>query len=176
MKLYSTAIKIACMLIVVGCTEAENTTPATDSTDKTMSQTRSPDASTNNVTWELSGVEPYFKVASPPVFDASRNAFVVVLEATRDGGCALKPLDSSTLLGFEAIFIGDNDQKIHIAHDIGSATQMAAPAEAYIQVAPDRISVEPQRWTAGTQVTLTIASGLDPAVRNGTRRIQIWAI
>ena len=115
-----------------------------------MASTYSPDVNTNNVTWELSVVERYFKIVGQPAFGATKNAFIVTLEATEDGSCALEPLGCCTFFGFEAIFIGDSNRKIHTARDIGSATEAPAPAEAYIQVSPDRVRVEPQQWTAGT--------------------------
>lgn len=175
MKLCSTAIMLACILSVVGCSPAENATPVTESPGNTVAPTRSLDVA-DTVTWDLSGVESYFKVVGAPRFDAAQNAFVVILEAIEDGSCALKPPSPSATVGFEAIFIGDSNRKIHVANDAGSAAQMLASAEAYTHVAPDRIRVEPQQWTVGTKITLTIAGGLDSAIQKQTRRIEVFTI
>ena len=131
--------------------------------------------SLGHVSWDVSKIESYFNVVSPPSFDEAENAFVMVIEARKDGNCALAPSVPS-FFGFEAILDDENRREIHVAHDIGSATGEASSADAYREPVAERICVVPPRWSAGDKIRLIIAPGLEPTILSRIRQAKISAI
>ena len=168
---------IVLLLSVAGCSTGDNQQSRTASNGHATRPSADRDQPPSvQVSWDVSAVEPYFKIVSPPVFENAENAFVMIVEAHEDGNCVLAPSVPPGFFGFEAILYDEDDNEIHCAYDIGSASRSAWPVEAYSERTPKRICVEPPRWTAGTQIRLTIAPGLDPTTLTRVRRGKISAI
>lgn len=168
---------IVLLLSVAGCSTGDNQQSRTGSNAPVTRPSADRDQLPSvQVSWDVSAVEAYFKIVSPPAFDGGIGAFVMIIEAHEDGNCVLAPSVPPGFFGFEAILFDEEGNEIHYARDIGSASQSAWPAKEYSERTPKRICVEPPRWTAGTQIRLTIAPGVDPTTLARARRGRISAI